>query len=397
MKTLASLAFASLALSAASLAGCSSSDTGAGGADDGATTTTSSAVTSSHASTSTTVTSSQASTTASTGTGTPGSTTFSYTPQWSGVTSVTVIGNFGQATDWDPATPFATLTDDGTGTFTATVDLPDGDYLYVYQVTGDDDASATYQRYSIDPAVSAYETCPAESPTHSDNDNPCSKLTVPQAAPDASMHVTGVVDYHAAPVAGYLVQLDREEADTHHYFGNRVTVGADGSFDLVAAPGKYRLQVLHPSFLSKSDVERKPKMLKALRRSISGAFDVAADVDVGSPEMAYDDYLVMSPTDTTSLPTTFAYTVITGANKAKLTVYGTHNGTGQSVGDPWFDGGYDTETTHVFDGTFGTSHAQEAEVVPGEQYYWGTWQQTPAVAGKPGWSGQSMVFPITFD
>lgn len=396
MKPVPSLVLVSLSLTLGPLVACSSSDTGAGGGDDGGTTVSSATTTTTtHASTSTTTTTDT--TNSSTSTGTPGGVAFSFHPQWSGVTAVTVIGNFGQATDWDPATPFATLTDDGTGTFTATADLPDGDYLYLYQVTGDDDAKSGYTRYAMDPRVSGYEPCPAESPTHSENDNPCSKLTVPQGTPDPVQHVGGVVDFHGAPVEGYLVQLDREESDAHHYFTNRVTVGADGAFDLEAAPGKYRLQVLHPTFLSKSDVDRKPKMLKALRRSISSAFDVDDDITIASPEMAYDDYTSMSPIDSATLPTTFAFTQLSGASKVKCTVYGTHNGTGQTVGDPWYDSGYGNETTDDFDGTFTTAHAMEGAVVPGEQYFWGTWQQSAGGAGEVTWSGQSMVFPITWN
>ena len=119
--------------------------------------------------------------------------TFSYTPSWDGVVSVEVLGAFGQSSDW--TAPLVTLTKQG-ATFTGAAMLPDGQYAYVFHVVGDGAAgttkAATYSRYAIDPAQSAYVACPSASPTYSAMvANPCSQLTVPQgAAPKRSITCT---------------------------------------------------------------------------------------------------------------------------------------------------------------------------------------------------------------
>src|SRR5262249_16048117 len=100
----------------------------------------------------------------------PSSVTFSYTPQWSTVSAVTVWGALGHASDWTAA--FLTLTNDGTGTFKGSATLPPGQYLYVFKVVGDDAAgsgAAKYARFSIDPTNSAYQDCPTASPTYDAN------------------------------------------------------------------------------------------------------------------------------------------------------------------------------------------------------------------------------------
>lgn len=321
---------------------------------------------------------------------------FSYKPEWKGVTQIDVLGGFGTASDWDPKKPFATLKDDGSGTWTASATLPAGMYLYVFHIVGDAAGPAMTERFAIDPSVSAYAPCPAASPTYSkQNSNPCSQVAVPQGAADPLHHVTGKVLFGGAAAPGYLVQLDREEDKSHHFFANRVDAAADGTFDLVGAKGKYRLQVLYPDFLSKSDKDRDPLALKALRRDISTSFAVDADVAVGDAEMAYDDYGAMTPTGTATLPTTFTFTVIAGAKAAKAAVYGTAKGMGSRVGDPWFDTAYGAATTAMFDGKFTTKQAGEPMVVTGENYFWGTWQQKPAGAAGT-WQGESMVFPIVW-
>src|SRR5258708_1779506 len=63
-----------------------------------------------------------------------GKASFCFRPQWPGVTSVEVVGAFGQSGDWKM--PFTTLKDDGSGTFITTVSLQDGAYAYIYRVHG---------------------------------------------------------------------------------------------------------------------------------------------------------------------------------------------------------------------------------------------------------------------
>ncbi|HEY1958333.1 MAG TPA: carboxypeptidase regulatory-like domain-containing protein [Polyangiaceae bacterium] len=329
--------------------------------------------------------------------GGPSTVTFAYTPQWSGVTAVTVFGGFGQATDW--TAPFATLTSDGKGGFTAQAKLPSGQYLYVFKVVGDADAgtnAAKYPRFAIDPSDSDFAPCPSESPTYdANNPNPCSELTVPQSTPAALAHVSGVVVSDGAPIAGYLVQLDREEKNSHHFFVNRVTTQSDGKFDLLAAPGSYRIQVLHPTFLSETDEQRDPKMLAALRRDISSAFPVASGtLTIPSPEVAFHGYGSFSPVDSGTLPTTFTFD--SNSNKARLDVYGTgKDGGAPSIGDPWYSSALTTSGSAVFDGGFDTPQANETSAALGERYFWGIEENLATDAGVT-WTAQSMVFDITF-
>ncbi len=324
----------------------------------------------------------------------PLSVTFTYKPQWAGVTAITVIGGFGQSGDW--TSPFATLADDGTGTFKATAMLPAGAYLYAYKIIGDTDSgNAKYMRYAIDPNVSAYAACPSVSPTYdANNPNPCSSLTVPQGTPAALVHVTGLVVSDGAPIAGYLVQLDREEASSHHFFVNRVTTKSDGAYDLLAAPGSYRLQILHPTYLSESDEQRNPVALAALRRDITTSFPItSAPVVVPNAEIARHDYGSYAPITSATLPTAFTFT---SGVPTHLDVYGTGmDGGSPNIGDPWYTAPPVTTGTGSFDGGFNTSKSNTPSVALGERYFWGV-EETLATDAGVTWTAQSMVFPITW-
>jgi hypothetical protein len=331
------------------------------------------------------------------GAGPSSTVTFRYKPEWAGVTAVEVIGGFGQTTDWNPATPLVKLAADASGTWTGTATLPAGQYPYLYRVAGDASGPATYQRYAIDSGVSAFVACPTGSPTFdTKNANPCSQLTVPQGAADAEVHVTGKVLYGGQPIGGYLVLIERQEMKSHHFFANRVDSAADGTFDLAVAAGTYDLQVLHPTFLDMTDVQRDPLTLKAMRRALAPAFPVASAVAVGPVEMQYPDYAALAPTGTVAAapPTTFAISVIAGATAASVEVYGTPKGAGQTVGDPWYASTPGTATSVMFNGTFTTAQATEPMVVAGEAYFWGTEQRLTKSVGTMVWTGQSMVLPI---
>ena len=326
--------------------------------------------------------------------------TFRYTPRWSGVTAVAVVGGFGQANDWSRTTPFLALTDDGTGSFVGTATLPAGSYLYLFRVTGDSAAgSASFGRYALDPTLSAYAACPAGSPTYSARAaNPCSQLTVPQGSPDSTYAVKGQVTYDGAGIPGYLVELEREEPGSHHFFANRVDSKANGSFTFDAPPGVYRLQVLHPSSLRQSDLARDPFTLQALRRSISTQVTVAAEpTQLPAVEMAYHGYAAMQPRDggAQALPVTFQFPLAPSAMTARVSVYGGQDGGAVEVGDPWWSSPYASQTHAQFDGGFDSSHAEEPRVKAGERYYWGSWQQAEADGGVR-WAGQTMVLPIVF-
>jgi hypothetical protein len=345
----------------------------------------------------TTATSSSASSSAGTG-GSADPAMFRYAPSWPGVTAVTVIGGFGLATDWDPKQPYATLTKGADGAWTAPVSLPDGSYPYLFQVTGDDSATAGFNRYAMDGATSAFVPCPAASPTYNlTNSNPCSQLTLPLAPPDALHHVKGVVTFDGAGIAGYLVQLDREEPMSHHFFEDRTVTAPDGSFDLVTAAASVRIQVLHPTYLSKTDAQRDPLALAALRRAISSSVQIDKNVKLGPVEVAYHDYPQTLPVGMATLPTTLQITVIPGYTQARASVYGSAQAMFKSIGDPWFSSAYGVATAVPFDGTFNTKKATEMAVKPGEKYFWGTWQRGAAApAGGVQWEGESMVFPIVW-
>lgn len=327
----------------------------------------------------------------------PGSVSFSYTPQWKGVTAVSVYGGFGQGTDW--TAPLLSLTDDGTGTFKGATTLSAGQYLYVFKVVGDEEAgaqAAKYSRFAIDPTDSAYAPCPMESPTFDKNaPNPCSQLTVPQTAPPSLVHVHGLVVSDGAPIAGYLVELERQENASHHFFVNRVTTKNDGAFDILAAPGMYRVQVLHPTFLTMTDEDRDPKTLAAVRRNTSSNFPIASGtVLVPSSEVAFHTYGSFSPVDSGTLPTAFAFD--TGGVTTHLDVYGTGmDGGAPTIGDPWFTSAPTTSGGAMFDGGFNTNKANQPSVALGQRYFWGVEEDIATDAGVS-WTAQSMVFDITW-
>jgi carboxypeptidase family protein len=322
--------------------------------------------------------------------------TFSYTPGWDGILSVDVLGAFGRSDDW--TAPLVTLTASG-GTFTGTAQLPDGTYPYLFHVVGDAAAGAkadTLERFAIDPASAAYVACPPESPTYNTkNANPCGRLAVPVAAPSL-FHLSGTVRLDGAAAAGYLVLVERQEPDSHHFFANRVTTGAAGTYDVAVAPGNYRIQVQHPTFESAVDEAIDPKTHPTLRRQISSAVAIStADVAMSVAEMAFHDYAAMKPTPTATLPTTFAFGTELPAH---LDVYGTANaGKGKEVGDPWFASAAVKTGTASFDGTFTTKQALETAAALGERYFWGVEQVHPADANGVVWLGQSLVFPITWN
>ncbi len=319
--------------------------------------------------------------------------TFSYRPSWKGVKSVEVLGAFGQATDWTQA--FVTLTDDGTGTFTGSAPaVADGHHLYIFKVTGDEAAGGAakadiFDRLAIDPSNPAFVVCPEASPAYSTSGNPCSDLTVPQPAAAPAFHARGVVQSAGAPVAGYLVEIERNEPQAHHMFANRTTTKADGTFDLVVAPGTYRFEVLHPTYYKMTDAQRtSPETFAAVRRSISSEILIDADKMLNAAEVSYSGYAAMSPRGTATLPTSFAFTVADGA-KARAAVYGP----GNQIGDPWWVG---TATSNAFDGGFNTTKAPDGGAVkPAATYAWGTQQTYPKPdGGALSWTAQSMVLPI---
>lgn len=319
----------------------------------------------------------------------------SYTPGWPGVTSVTVIGSFGATDAWDPKKPYLTLKDDGSGTWKGSAAIPEGKHPYLFVVNGDAAGPADTSRYVLDPLRSVVVPCPAGSPTFSDSEvRPCSSLELPSAA-DPVLHLTGSVLAGGVAAPGWHVELHREEDGQDHVFTNRFDSGADGAFDLPAAKGMYRVYVVHPTYYSQDDVQRDPLALKALRRAYSSVIDLADDTAIDACEVAFDAYDTMAPVGAASLPVQLTFAIAADAKDGRASVYGTKDGAGTRVFDPWFSSEYGAQTTVEFDGTFNTSSADEATAVAGEAYFWGAWQRRSAGNGGL-WNGQSMVFPITF-
>jgi hypothetical protein len=385
------------------LAGCG----GGGVSGSGGTATTTTSTTTSTSSTSETGGAGGAAMTTSSSTGGSGGTgggppmihsvTFTYEPGWAGVSGIDVVGGFGKAGDWKSASPLVGLKDDGTGKWSATVDLPEGKYLYVYRIKGDSAGPDTFVRYSLDPTVTVASACPPESPTFSNTStNPCATITSPQPAAAPVHHITGKVVYGGVPAAGYPVVLDSDETDFGPYFENRTTSAADGTFDLTTANGMFRIQVQHPTYLTLNDAERDPYTLKAFRRTVSSSFFVGNPVALLDAEMEYADYDKMLPTATASLPTTFEITIAAGHDTARVAVYGGTDPMTPLVGNAWFQSDNLAATSVPFDGTFNQPSAVGAAVIPGDQYYWGTYQYRTAGVGKT-WRGQTMVLPITWN
>ena len=324
-------------------------------------------------------------------------TTFSYTPSWAGVTSVEVIGAFNQSADW--TTPLVTLTGSA-GTFTGSVQLPPGQYAYLFHVVGDTNAgaaAATFSRYALDPASATAVACPEASPTFSTTMNPCSVSSIP-SLPAAQVHVRGKIVEDGMPVAGYLVVLERDDATLHHFFVDRVTTTSDGSYDLHAAAGSYRVQVQHPQFESKTDAQLAPDTLGVIRRSVSSTVSVTADVTFSDTEIAFHDYARFAPrTSATPPPTRFTF----GDNTSpatRLEIYGTGRaGVAPEIGDPWFSGAETTTGSSMFDGMFHSTKTTETAVAPGERYFWGVQRRSAPDAVGLIWTAQSMVFPVTWE
>jgi hypothetical protein len=333
-----------------------------------------------------------------------GNLAFSYHPSWAGVSMVTVWGQFGNANDWKA--PFLTLNSDGSGTFSGSADLPPGTYPYILQATGDadgPDGGAATKRYVVDPTSAGLTACPAASPTYQAGVmNPCSQLTVPSSGAAPLHHVAGTITNAGHPAAGWIVQIERSESPYHHFFADRTTTGADGTFDLPVAPGGYQLFVENPAFLSGTDAELRPGELATYRRELSNAFTVAGDVTTTPPSVAYTTYGQMGPRgDAGALPTTFLFRV--PPLGTKLAVY---SGKTATIGDPWFtsdlvvDGG-----SAVFDGGFDTPQAGDAGAPgAGDRYFWGVEDQLGLDGTTHGsgpdaglqWTGQSMVFAISW-
>ncbi|MGH7281266.1 MAG: hypothetical protein ACRELY_07075 [Polyangiaceae bacterium] len=321
-------------------------------------------------------------------------TTFSYHPQWPGVTEVDVIGAFGTSDDWDPKAPFLKLTNDGSGNYTGGASLAAGSYLFLFHVIGDSAQSdPAFDRYAIDPLDPDVEACPSDAPTggRSDPPNPCSQVTVgtPAAAP---IHLRGTLTVDGATAVGWLAVVARQDNGTHHFFVNRMTIGGDGKYDLIASAGRYKIEVDLPDSLTVNDIDRDPLALNTVRGAKSGPMQLTTDdVDMETPDLAYHDYGSFAPSDGNggTLPTMFTFVK---GRAASLDVYGGKGDGGVvETGDPWFESDATNKGKFTFDGNFSKGDTDAA--VPGTRYMWGT--EEPYDASVP-WTVQSLVFPVTW-
>ncbi len=327
--------------------------------------------------------------------GGPGRSTvhFHYTPEWQGVTDVSVIGAFGRNDDWSK--PLLKLTTDANGTFSGSVALPAGKYAYLFAILGDVAAKvpATRKRLALDPTLPAFTVCPAASPSASATAaNPCSLLTVPEAAPAALFHVSGKAQIDGAPAKNWMAVIERDEMGSHHFLVNRQDTTGAGAYDFSVAAGTYRIQLLPPDAEKQTDAQQTPLTSPYARRCLSTAFKVNPDVTLDAAELALHDYAKMTPTDgnAQALPLTLTFTLPQGATAVRASVYGP----GDNIGDPWWDTPYSTKTTALFDGNFTTTHATAPAALPGKTYHWGIWAQNAPGTGGVAWTRQSLVLPL---
>ncbi len=301
---------------------------------------------------------------------------FSFTPGWSGVTKVSVVGGFGKADDWQA--PLLVLTNDGHGTFSGSIKLPPGKYLYGFQLGG---------RGKIpDPLVAEIEFCPPASSPAVPN-IACSVLHVPQLAPDPVRHIRGQLQADGSAVAGWDVSMERNDPGFHHGFIGRTTAGADGKFDLPIASGRYHLAVSRAFNATENQVG-----IPLAMSADSSLFVVTADVTLPPTEVSFHDNALLAPADSTlrALPLTLHFPITQGAVAMQATVFGAR-GPGGPV---WWFSPLATQTSVVFDGTFNGAHAGAPQAVSGEMYWWGVAAKSAPDAAGVEWLRQSMVFPL---
>ncbi len=329
--------------------------------------------------------------------GNAGEVDFCYRPAWSGVTSVDVYGTFGQPTDWQ--SPFLTLTNDGSGTFTGKANVPSGTYPYEFRVHGSVDNLVRDGAYLLDPLATDFVPSPPGSPTYSPNatvPRSMSAVTVPQM-PAAVYHLRGKVQLRGQPQGCFSIDLEAGEvtvggvAKQEHNTANFAESAADGTFDFPVVAGPFQIVVRYPFLLSGADAGYPdPSVTPTIGYARTGA-SVAGDTTLDPLELSYPDYASLSPTGgSATLPVTFTFTVIPGSLAASVAVIGTNI----AGNDPAYWGPWGTTTSLTWDGAFG---GMGGNAKLGTKYYWGTWQKLgPQYDGGTPWSGESFLYPITF-
>ncbi len=324
--------------------------------------------------------------------GSHGHASFCYRPQWSGATGVDVyLSSHGLSTDWNA--PFATLTNDGSGTFTGTATLADGTYPYVFQVHGSADGLVRDGDYLSDQQNPNFVPPPVGCPSS----RSVSSITVPQVATPI-YHVRGKVVFAGAPQSCYALDLEAGEllkpaggVLSEHGTANYGESAADGTFDFPVGAGPFQVIVKYPFKLASPDGGYPDPFSVPSVGVTRTALTVTGDVMLDPADVAYSeaDYGKMSPvTGTATLPVTFSYSLTAGSTGAQASVTSTNI----AGNDPAYASGYSTATTDEWDGSFnGSSGSAEA----GTTYYWGAWQRSAALEdGGVVWTSQSLLFPI---
>jgi hypothetical protein len=328
--------------------------------------------------------------------GASGKVSFCFRAQWAGVTSVDVLGAFGQSTDW--TMPFVSLTNDGTGSFTATASLASGSYPYVFRVSGSADNLFHSPTFLLDQEATQFTPAPPMSPIG----RSLPVVTVPQSTtPPALHHLRGKVVYNGEPQPCFSVAVDVGEMYkdgggvlSEQSTANYMESGPDGAFDFPIASGPVMAVVRYPFLLTSADAgyPTMPSQIAAMGYARTGSNLAAGDVVLDPVEVSYPaaDYGKMSPTSgTPSLPTTFTYSVVPGSTSASVAVIGTNI----AGNDPSFWSPFGSATSLTWDGGFGGT---QGSAIPGKQYWWGTWQKRLLSDGGTVWSEESLLFPITF-
>jgi hypothetical protein len=306
---------------------------------------------------------------------------FCFRPQWPGVTGVDVYVDRGGAGDW--TMPFATLADQGDGTWAATTALPNGTYPYLFRVHGALDHVVPDGQYLLDQINPAFVPAPANAPVK----RSVSQLTVPQVAAPIH-HVLGSVVVAGAPQPCFVVRFDVGELRmpgggviSEHYTANIVESGGDGTFDLPVADGETIVNVRYPFGLLAAYPD--PSITPAVGMTRMAPIVAGGDVALDPADVGYRGYAQMTPVGgTATLPVDFAWTLVDGATTTAVAVIGTNI----AGNDPAYISTYGTTATATWDGAFGNGMLAKL----GTTYYWGSWQK------RGSWISESLLFPIAF-
>jgi hypothetical protein len=318
-------------------------------------------------------------------TGTANQASFCLRPQFPGVTKVEVYVDRGGAAGADWKTPFATLTNDGTGTFKATAALPNGSYPYLFRTYGNADGLARPSVFLIDQLNPAFVPSTTGSPTG----RSVSQITVPQT-PAPLYHVKGVVTWAGLPQPCFAIDLQLGELRTktglaisEHGTAMFTETGPDGSYDFLVAAGPFGIDITYPFGLVTGYPNPTTTPSVGITRTAGTVTtaDVTLDpADISYPEANYAALTPMAPMVT--LPVTFTLDLIPGSSSMTAAV----SITIVAGNDPTFWGKFNADTSIPFDGT---------GITKGKTYWWGAWQRRIGSTGTT-WTMESLMFPIVF-